>query len=444
MREKQPELVSLTFALLPRDNDVKHQSILSLSNLTQSTNPRASKNNTPVSQSNQPTRIKKRLRPFKAGHHHHIMSPSSSSSESSPPMFMLLLVNGFSPSELSASLGQLKSETKNIGTHNQRELYYTAYQDIQKDITKYSSVDVDNGKLYGIVKYYRSMDDSGNDQQDSAGTSKRTEYEPFTKRQRALVATPRLLMGRHIKLLVDDDDNVGSGKEFFMPWFGYDEAEAAYNDITNGEECISIDSDRGLFISTRIKRKNCAGQVSNLKSIDSLLEYVRNLDPDKPLQSISWEGHNPPKVNSYNVILTGVWPTTITHHLPDFIAHTNTTSMHEIYDLFECRRNNHYIQEAEALISKMLADVAKSHGADNASNVFVSSMKDLACAKRNALLKKVYIDSSKKKFIQNAKHDNGFETIVVKCRQGSDAGTFEEYGGVVFETFYKLDLSIYG
>lgn len=350
-------------------------------------------------------------------------------------MLMLLLVNGFSPTELSASLGTLKAQTKNLGTHNQREAYWQAYENIQSQITKHASIDVDDGKLFGLVKYYNSDDDDSN-------SNNRTEYEPFTKRQRASVNTPKVFMGRHIRLLVDDDDNAGSGKEFFMPWFG-EEAEEAYLDITAGEPCISLDSDRGLFISTRIKRKRCANLPSNLKSVDALKEYIASLKPDQPLQSIAWEGHQPPAPNHYNTILTGVWPTTITHHLePTLAAHTNTTSITELYDLFEQRRNTHYIEEAEVLIAKMLVEIHRN--ADGAASVHTGSMKDLACAKRNALLKKVYIDKSKTKFIQNAKAEGGLDVVVVSPREGSDAGKFEEYGSMVFETFYKLDLSIYG
>jgi hypothetical protein len=357
-----------------------------------------------------------------------------SSEADSPPLMMLLLINGFSPTELAGSLDKLKAETKNIGTHKERQLYWKAYQDIQKDLNKYSDMDVEGGKLFGLVKHYASMENGD-------GINARTEFEEFTKRQKAMVQTPRVFMGRHIKLLVDDDGETGTGKEFFTPWFG-DEAEAAYTDITKGEEAISIDSDRGLFVSTRIKRKNCAG-APVIKSVDALVEYVNDLQADKPLQSISWEGHQPPKVTSYNVILTGVWPNTITQHLPPNIAYTNTTSMHEIYDLFEHQRNDQYIHEAELLIVKMLTEIAKNHS-DTASSVYTGSMKDLACAKRNALLKKVYISSEKKKFIINAMADDGFETVVIQPREGSDTGKFEDYGGVVFETFYKLDLSIYG
>lgn len=370
------------------------------------------------------------------------MPDPSSNNSSSSSMLMLLLVNGFSPTELSASLGTLKSQTKNLGTHNQRESYWQAYERIQGDIAKHASIDVDGGKLYGLVKYYTTNSDDNTDDDTS-----RTEFEPFTKRQRALVQTPKVFMGRHIKLLVDDDDNAGSGKEFFMPWFG-DEAEAAYLDITAGEPCLSLDSDRGVFVSTRIKRKHCASLPSNLKTIDALQDYVATgLKPDQPLQSIAWEGHHPPSVANYNVTLTGVWPTSITNHLGDqeevHVAHTNTTSIHEIYDLFEQRRNTHYIEQAEVLIAKMLVEIHKSKNDAMTSSVHTGSMKDLVCAKRNALLKRVFIDRGKTKFIQNAKQDGGFDVVEVTPREGAAAGTFEEYGSMVFETFYKLDLSIY-
>eukprot|EP00977_Amphora_coffeiformis_P029218 scaffold39498_cov267-Amphora_coffeaeformis.AAC.1 len=289
-------------------------------------------------------------------------------------------------------------------------------------------MDEDGGKLYGLVKYYTTTTD------DSVVGPGRTEYEPFTKRQKALVQTPRCMMGRHIKLVVDanednNDANDTSGKEFFMPWFG-DEAQAAYDDITAGEPCISLDSDRGVFISTRIKRKHCANLPGTvLKSLDNLLEYIQHgLQPDNPLPSIAWDAHAPPTVNSYNVILTGVWPTTITHHLDTAVAmHTNTTSMHEIYDAFEQRRNTFYITQAETLITKMLTEIAKSSGDNNTASVHSGSMKDLATARRNALLKRVYIDASKHKFIQNVRDDisagddASFEMIVVHSRPAEQA-----------------------
>jgi hypothetical protein len=80
-----------------------------------------------------------------------------SSEADPPPLMMLLLINGFSPTELAASLGKLKAETKNLGTHKQRQFYWKAYQDIQKDLNKYSSMDVEDGKVFGLVKHYASM-----------------------------------------------------------------------------------------------------------------------------------------------------------------------------------------------------------------------------------------------------------------------------------------------
>jgi len=260
------------------------------------------------------------------------------------------------------------------------------------------------------------------------------------------------MMGRHIKLLMkdgDEDDVSKKGDEFIMPWFG-DEAEEAYLDITSGEECISIDSDRGVYVSTKIKRKNCSAATSSssLKSIDGVQDYISKLEPDTPLQSIAWEGHQPPKVNTYNVILTGAWPSSVTSHLAmdESLAHINTSSMDEIYDLFLLRRNNQYIREAETLIDSMVTEQNKSKGnTDNmTASIFTGSMKDLATAKRNAILKKVYVSSAKKKFIQLARAEGGIEMVIVNEREGNDTGKFEEWGGVVFETYYKLDLSIYG
>ena len=366
-----------------------------------------------------------------------IMAADTNSSDGSP-MMILLLIYGFTPTDLSNSLAELQKQSTNLGTHKQRESYWQAYQDIQKSTNKHVDVDKDGGKLYGIAKYFRSTN-LDTDDDDEKG---RIEFEPLTKRQMALVGTPKLMMGRHIKLAVEEEEGSSTGKEFIMPWFG-EEAESAYRDITSGEECISIDSDRGVFVSTKVKRKNCAGAPSSLKSIDAVLEYISKLEPDKPLQSIAWEGHQPPKVNSYNVILTGTWPTSVVQNLPDTIAHTNTTSMNEIYNLFDTRRNNHYISEAELLIDKMITENGKNKGSDSSASVFIG-MKDLASARRNALLKKAYICSTKKKFIQLARSEGGFELVVVNSREGDQAGKFEEWGSVVFETFYKLDLSIYG
>jgi len=394
---------------------------------------------------------------------------TATANNTAPIMMILLVVYGFSPTDLSDSITELKKQTKNLGTHKERESYWQAYVDIQGGANKYSNIDIDGGKLYGLIKYYRSSSsNSSND--NNNGDKGRIEFEPFTKRQKALVGTPKLMMGRHIKLLLkegDDDDGGGcsnsnnsGGKEFVMPWFG-DEAEPAYRDITTGEECISIDSNRGVYVSTKIKRRNCAGPPPSniMKSIDTVQEYISKLQPDTPLQSIAWDGHQPPKIKSYNVILTGPWPSSVTNNLltsssssssSSSLAHINTSSMDEIYELFEKRRNTQLINEAEILIDKMITEQNKGAKSDMTASIFTGSMKDLSIAKRNSLLKKVYISSAKKKFIENVRSaddgDDHLDMVVVNERNDSsgDTGKFEEYGGVVFETFYKLDLSIYG
>jgi len=365
--------------------------------------------------------------------------------DNSSSMMVLLVIYGFKPTDLSDSIGELKKQTKNLGTHSQRQAYWSAYGDIQSSANKYSQSDVDGGKLYGLIKYYSGSTSSNDNKKKEKG---KIEFEPFSKRQKALVGTPKLMMGRHIKLLMkegDEDDASKKGNEFIMPWFG-DEAEEAYLDITQGEECISIDSDRGVYVSTKIKRKNCSAGSSSLKSIDGVQDYISKLEPDTPLQSIAWEGHQPPKVTTYNVILTGAWPSSVTSHLSmdESLAHINTSSMDEIYELFLLRRNNQYIREAETLIDSMVTEQNKSKGTDMTASIFTGSMKDLATANRNAILKKVYVSSTKKKFIQLARAEGGIEMIIVNEREGNDAGKFEKWGGVVFETYYKLDLSIYG
>ncbi|OEU14219.1 hypothetical protein FRACYDRAFT_269549 [Fragilariopsis cylindrus CCMP1102] len=119
--------------------------------------------------------------------------------------------------------------------------------------------------------------------------------------------------------------------------------------------------------------------------------------------------------------------------------------MDEIYELFEKRRNTQLISDAEILIDKMLTEQNKGAKSDMTASIFIGSMKDLSTARRNALLKKVYISSTKEKFIDNVRADgDDLDMVVVNERNDNDTGKFEAYGGVVFETFYKLDLSIYG
>ena len=68
-------------------------------------------------------------------------------------------------------------------------------------------------------------------------------------------------------------------------------------------------------------------------------------------------------------------------------------------------------------------------------------MKEAAVARRNALMKRVYVHSSKTKFIEGAREDGGIEVSVV---EGDIEGVkFDDYGGIVFEIHYRTDLAMF-
>jgi hypothetical protein len=227
-----------------------------------------------------------------------------------------------------------------------------------------------------------------------------------------------------------------------MAWFD-EAAQTAYDDLTAGEQCIAVDGEKGVYVLTKHKRKLCRGPPSKpFKSAADASDFIAALAPNAPLQSVSWHGHSPPAVNPYNVLLTGTaHAKAVSAALPPEVGHVGSTSNDEIYAAFLSRKNQSLALEAEDLIDKMLADVARGQ---QGACYFASSMKELGCARRNALLKRCYVASDKKKFIQSAREEGDVGELFVIEPRKDGAGKFEEYGGVVFETFYKLDLSIYG
>jgi hypothetical protein len=368
------------------------------------------------------------------------MSALAAASASGPaPLVILLLVNGLSPADLTSVLSKLKSQSKDIGSSSRREFFWVSYEDILSSIGKFSNVDRDDGKLFGLVKY--SKHTQGDARGDDEGV---TSFEEFTRNQRAMVnagaANVHTMLGRKIRVMDDDEDSAAGAKDYMMAWFD-EAASEAYNDITAAEACVSIDSERGVYVGTKCKRKLCRGvSGSATKNIAGLVEFVEGLAPGNPLLSINWHGNSPPSVNSYNVVLTGSWSKSIVDNLPDTIGYVSSTSNDEIYGAFKERKNMSLIGEAEGLIDKMQTDVSK--GASNMC-YFVASMKDLSTARRNALLKRVYVSVDKKKFIDSVKAEGDVEEMYVIHPRKEGSGKFEEFGGVVFETFYKLDLSIY-
>ena len=351
------------------------------------------------------------------------------------PLVILLLVNGLTPADLTSVVGSLKENSKSISTHSRREFYWSSYEQITSAVTKLSNVDKDGGKLFGLVKYSRHEKD------DDEGD---VTFEEFTRNQKGLVnagaSNTHTMLGKKFKVLNDGEGDGPGAKEYMMAWFD-DAAAIAYTDITANSECIAIDAEKGVYVLTGTKRKLCRGATSAAtKNLAGLLEFIATLAPNSPLQSISWNGNRPPAVNEYNVVLSGTgWSNAILKDLPDTVGHVSSTSTDEIYSAFKVRKNQSLIGEAEALINRMLSDVGKGAAT---MDVYTASMKELGIARRNAILKKVYVCSSKKKFIESVVQEGDVEEMyVVEDREVK--GKFEEYGSVVFETFYKLDISIY-
>ena len=362
---------------------------------------------------------------------------SFSSPPSPPPLCILLLVNGLSPADISGVLGKLKAASKDVGTHGRREFFWTSYETIASEVSKFSNIDKDDGALFGLVKFSKHAGSDG------AGS---TVFEEFTRNQKGMVnagaSNVHVMMGKKFRVEEGgDDDAKSTAKEYLMCWFD-GAAQTAYADITQGDECISIDADKGVYVGTRTKRKLCRGPSStSFKTASSITDFVAALAPNAPLQSVAWNGNKPPAPNGYNVVLTGgSWSKAVLAALPENIGHQPSSSNDEIYDEFLKRKNLSLIADAESLIDKMLTDVGK--GAAGAQ-YFVASMKDLATARKSAVLKRVYVGSDKKKFIDSARAEGDVEELfVIEPREGG-GGKWEEYGCVVFETFYRLDLSVY-
>ena len=112
-----------------------------------------------------------------------------------------------------------------------------------------------------------------------------------------------------------------------------------------------------------------------------------------------------------------------------------TASADEIYAYFLQRRNGHLLSEAAKLLAQMEADAGKKL----TPLVCAGSTKEAACAYKNALMKRVFVHESMGKFIHRARADGQVELHVI---EGDVADSqFGRYGSIVFELFYRVDLS---
>lgn len=177
----------------------------------------------------------------------------------------------------------------------------------------------------------------------------------------------------------------------------------------------------------------CKGLSAPLKAIKDVEALVGELAPDKPLRSISFAGNAPPAVNSYNTIVAG--PSKLDKDLPPSIGHVQTTSADEIYDYFLARRNGNLIAEAGRLIAQMLADTNKGL----TPIICCASQKECVVAYKNGLMKRVFVHESQRKFIDRVRKDGQVELNVIEGK--TEDSDFGKYGNLVFELFYRIDLS---
>ena len=99
------------------------------------------------------------------------------------------------------------------------------------------------------------------------------------------------------------------------------------------------------------------------------------------------------------------------------------------------RRNRHLLSEAGKLLAQMQADTGKGL----TPLICAGSQKECICSYKNALMKKVYAHESMGKFINRVQQDGQVELHVIR---GDVADTeFGRFGALVFELFYRVDLS---
>lgn len=333
--------------------------------------------------------------------------------EAAPELLVLVLSAGMPGSDLAGCLESLKQSSKSISSHKRRELYWDAYG---KLITKASGID---GPAHCFLLYRAASDGDG-----------AVEVVELTKRQRGLVGAVDLL-GLKLKPLQPDGKPDPSAKTWCMAW-SEDEAQTAWEDLMSAEPCIYVTAD-GVYVATRYKRVLCKALSGPMKALKDVEQLVGELAPEKPLRSISFSGNAPPSVSGYNTFLAG--PMKLDKPLPATIGHINSTSTSELYDYFLQRQNGHLIAEAEKLIAQMLADVGRSL----TPIVYSSSQKDCSTAYKNALMKRVFVHESMKKFVERVRADGQVELNVIKGDVGESQ--FGKYGSLVFELFYRCDLS---
>jgi len=339
-------------------------------------------------------------------------------SDSTTGLQLLVLTNGLIAEELVTVIEGLVHSSKSVGTHKRRELYWNGYH------AMISSLSTTTGKVYAFLKY--SIDSEGEG---------KVEVVELTKRQRGLVTGGCDIIGKKHRF---EGDAATGGTGAWAISFDENSAQAAFDDLNNAEPCIYL-STEGIYVTTQFKRVQCkAFTASPFKSLKDIESAIAAMPPT--LRSISFAGSDVPSVLPYNVLLSGVAPAVaalipITHNL----GLCASTQPADLYEAFVARRNSHLIGEAGKMIGQMLVDVNK-----NLVPLIGASVKDAGVARRNSLMKKVYVHQSKTKFIEGVKADGDGIELNIITGDINESLPFFQYGGIVFELFYRTDLSIFG
>jgi len=335
-----------------------------------------------------------------------------------PELQLLVLSGGMQSAELAATLEHLKDKSKSASTHKRRQLYWDAYGQM---IAKTASIE---GQAFCFLTYTATAD----------GEDGSVELTELTKRQRGLVNGGIDFLGHRIKPVGADGKPDPTAKTWALA-FSEESAVDAWNDLNSGEPCICISAE-GVHVTTRYKRVLCKGLSGLPKSGKDVEALVSELAPDKPLRSISFHGNEPPTVNGYNVIVAG--PSKLDKELPATIGYVSSSASNEVYDAFLSRKNGFLVGEAEKLLAQMTADVGKG-----LQPLISTGQKHCVIAYKNALMRKVYVHESMKKFIDRARADGSVELHVIRG-DVDEAGTFAGFGKLVFELFYRCDLDNFG
>ena len=333
-------------------------------------------------------------------------------------ILVLALSAGMASADLAAAIDKLKESSKSIGSHKRRQLFWDAYV---KMAAKANTLD---DGAYAFLKY--SADTSQDDPEGAV------EVVELTKRQRGLMSGGGVdVMGPKFKPPEDPQS-----KTHVFVWSDA-AAQTAWDDLMHGEPCVYVTPD-SVFVGTRHKRVMCKATGGPLKTVKDVEKLVADLKPDAPLRSVSFAGNEPPTINAYNAVLAGSFK--LDGAPPATIGMVNTTSCVEIYDYFLERKQANNLAEANKLIQQMLADVAKGL----TPLICAASTKEAAVAYKSALMKKVYVHESMGKFINKCKEDGAVECVVIRGDDETKMGAFAQYGKIVFEMFYRVDLTTMG